>query len=274
MTKIDNHATLLVFGQNFAGFYEAESNGQYIQQVRRFRINDNGRRLSVKIEPSLPEAQDPNYRRRDLNVLPCIHRGNDGYTSYLTAFSGVFTEAGGIWTVPVSISASGKSHMADPSALRSFKQGMNNYVCATAGLYSKGDDAMYNLFFGGLSYGYFNNQVFTTDPEIPFINQSTAIKCNHRGEFKQYLLNASYPVIISPVVNAGNPYLFGAGAAFIPAEGLPSYDNGVLKLDKLPRSPTLIGYIVGGIQSTLPDTNTMADSTASAYIFKVELLRR
>jgi hypothetical protein len=53
---------------------------------------------------------------------------------------------------------------------------------------------------------------------------------------------------------------------------LPAYKNGVLKFDKLGTNSLVVGYIVGGIQSTLPDTNQESDSAASPYIFKVTLV--
>ncbi len=65
--------------------------------------------------------------------------------------------------------------------------------------------------------------------------------------------------------------MVGASAAFIPNEGLPTYSNEVIALDKLGSSPIFLGYIVAGIASTLTDTNCPGDSTASTYIFKVTL---
>lgn len=273
MTKIGKNPTLLVFGQNFQGFYHSESNGIYTEQVRRFEILDDGYFLGVKIKKSSPTIPDPNYRRRDLNVVPIVKSAWRGVSEGLVAFSGVFTEAGGIWTVPVTISAKGVPFMEDPTLAQTFKQGMNNYASPTIGLYSKNSKNMYVVILGGISFGFFNNGTFQTDPEIPFINQVTTIRINNKGHFKQFLMDAEYPTIISTSSNAGNPLLFGAGAEFIPSDEIKSYRNGVLKLDNLGRKPIVIGYIVGGIQSTLPNTNTMSDSAASPYVFPVILSR-
>jgi hypothetical protein len=269
MTQISNNYTLLIFGQNFVGNYTPTESGQYIEQVRRFSILDDGKYLGVKIKTPKPDERKSYYRRRDLNVVPVIRNKDGKATRSLVAYSGVFTKAGGVWTVPVTISADGKPSMQDPKKTTTFKQGMNNYVCPTLGLFSKNSSDMYTVFFGGLSYGYFVNGVFTTDAEIPFINQVTTIKYDNRGNFSQYLLNSQYPVILSTGSNPGNPLLFGAGAYFIPVSDLPKYNNGVLKLDRLGKDPLLVGYIVGGIESTLPNTNTMSDSAASPYIFRV-----
>lgn len=272
MFQTGNNPTLLVFGQNFQGFYSPSSNGEYTQQVRRFDIIDNGRTLKIKIKEAEPELPNPNYRRRDLNVVPVMQSVEGRLKSGLVAFSGVFTLTGGAWTVPVNISNGGKSFMADPALPDTFKQGMNNYACPTIGLFSKKNKNMYTIFMGGISIGFFENGVFQTDPEIPFINQVTAIRLNKHGHFKQYLMNATYPLILSTQSNFGNPLLFGAGARFMMERDLPAYPNDVLKLDALKHGPIVLGYIVGGIQSTLPDTNSSSDSAASPYIFRVTLI--
>lgn len=270
MTRMDNHDTLLVFGQNFEGFYVAESNGIYTQQVRRFRIIDDGTTLSVEIKNPLPSNPDPNFRRRDLNVVPAIEWVNGKADPYLIALSGVFTLSGGAWTVPVTVNASGYPEMDDPADPKTFKQGMNNYVSPSIGLFSKEDKKFYGLLLGGISYGYFENGEFVTDSELPFINQSTAISRNGAGHFKQYILDTEYPFIPSKGANKGNPLLFGAGALYIIDENLPIYPNGVAKLDKIDE-PTVIGYVVGGIQSSVPNTETRLDSAASCRVFKVIL---
>lgn len=271
MTSTFGGETLLIFGQNFTGFYSDSSNGDYIQQVQRFKIHDNGKHLSVTVNPPYPALPDPNYRRRDLNVVP-IMQGFYGmpYPSFV-AFSGVFTETSGAWTVPVLIDPKGVPSMADPNNPNTFKQGMNNYACPTVGLYSKSTRDMYTILFGGISFGYFQNGGFVTDSELPFINQITTIQLNKHGNFFQYLMANQYPVIPSTGSNPGNPLLFGAGAYFIPVENLPSFNNHVLMLDKLGPDPLLIGYIVGGIQSTLGNTNVNSDSAASPYVFQVIL---
>ena len=262
--------TLLMFGQNFQREYTGESNGIYSNQIRRFQIHSDHGRINVTPFASLPENPDPNYRRRDHNVLPVLFNQNNLLKYAFVAFSGVFTIDTGVWTVPVMIYENGSSVMADPSLPSTFKQAMNQYTCASVGLYSKKQKNMYNLFFGGISYGYYANGVFTTDAEIPFINQVTTIKMDNAGSFTQYLMNTEYPTIYSSTVNPGNQLLFGANAYFIPNTIL-SYPNGVISFDAI-RKPTEIGYIVGGIASTQTFTNTIADSFGSPYVFKVTLV--
>lgn len=269
MAKLGN-LTQLVFGQNFTGVYTDNSNGEYSQQVRQFEIKDSGGQLYVDVYDPQPFNPNPNYRRRDLNIIPTILNSNNQLKYGLVAFAGVFTLTTGVWTVPVVIDDKGTPSMANPNLPTTFKQAMNHYAAATTSLYSRKSMSMYNLFFGGISYGYYSGGVFQTDSEIPFINQVTTIKMDNKGNFTQYLMADQYPLILSTKVNPGNPLLFGAGAYFMPSTIL-QYPNSVISLDTI-RKPTVIGYIVGGIQSTLQNTSTMADSSASPHVFKVTLV--
>ena len=269
MSKIGD-VTQLVFGQNFIGPYTDGSNGIYSEQVRRFRIKTI-KPLSVEFLPARPAVPDPNFRRRDLNVVPVIF--NNQNDQGLVAYAGVFTPGNnaGVWTVPVTIRESSDPQMADPNLPTTFKQGMNQYVSAITGLYSRRYESMYNIVFGGLSYEYFSNGALVTDAEIPFLNQVTTIKMDKNGLFTQYIMDNEYPVILSTQVNPGNPFYFGAGANFIPHHTIRRYANGVINLDNI-RTTTVLGYIVGGIKSTLQNTNSRIDSSASAYVFKVTLV--
>ncbi len=266
--------TLLMFGQNFTGFYHDSSNGVYTELVRRFKIHDDGKTLWISKKSSKPHSPNPNYRRRDLNIVPIIHTLYDIPLPGFMAYSGVFTEAGGIWTVPVLFSYDGKPSMVNPSSPKAFKQGMNNYTSATAQIFYDHNGKMYTTMFGGISYGYFQNGVFTTDLEFPFINQVTTISFDGKGLYKQFLMDVEYPVIPSTGSNPGNPLLFGAGAMFIPSRELSSYGNGVLRLNSVKKPDTLLGYIVGGIQSTVPNTSVPSDSAASPYVFRVTITKK
>ncbi len=264
MVEATHHHMLLGFGQNFTGG-GITSDGTYSEEIRRFRVIDHGAKLAVVARKPLPKAPDPSYRRAGQSFVPIIESGRRGYV----AFSGLFTPTDGVWTVPVEISRTGIPKMADPAVPTTFKQGMNNYLAPTVGLYSRKARDSYTVLMGGISYGFFSGGVFQTDPELPFINQVTAIKRDRHGIFSQYLMDAEYPVIASTGSNPGNTLLFGAGATFIPVDGLPTYRNGVIKLDALGINPRVVGFVIGGIQSTLPNTNTQADSAASPYVFTV-----
>lgn len=277
MDQSEDEPTLLVFGQNFQGFYFDSSNGAYTQLIRRFRIIDDGKKLSIKIKPSKPSRPDPNFRRRDLNVVPVVTKKHHKLIPSFVALSGVFTPTDGIWTVPVTLNNHGHPKMAKPTDPKTFKQGMNSYLCPTLRMFSKKHNDMYIVLFGGLEYEYFSDGQFHVNSEIPFSNNVTTIKINRKGKFTQYLMDNEYPEIFSTQSNPGNQLLFGAGANFMPTEHIPMYSDGnvnryssgIVKLDHIKKKPVLVGYIMGGIQSTLPNTNSRLDSAASPYIFKV-----
>jgi hypothetical protein len=269
MVEESSHHALLMFGEDFEGDVNVSSIGTYSGQVRRFFIKDGNNHLAINPENSMPANPDPDFERTDLNVVPTVdHHGRQSFT----AFSGVFTPGFGVWTVPVEITRDGVPTMANPADDATFKQGMNNFACPTLELYSKKNDSAYTVLMGGISYGFFNDSEFDTDSELPFINQVTTIKRDSSGAYSQCLMDGGYPVIESTNSNPGNTLLFGAGATFIPADDLHAYSNGVLKYDELKRGSIMVGYIVGGIQSTLPNTNTGSDSSASPYIFTVTLV--
>lgn len=262
----DHQPMLLMLGQNFTGLYRDNSNGQYTMQIRPFWINDSGKNMSILSKASA--VTYPDYRRRDLNIIPILQNNKFAYV----AFAGVFTIDTGVWTVPITIFPDGSSFEPDPSNPNTFKQAMNHYNCPVFGLYSTDSKEMFAVFPGGISYGYYSGGVFMTDSEFPFINQVTTIKIDKKNNFTQYLMNGEYPYLVSTGSNPGNQLLFGAEAVFFPKDGIPLFSNGVIQLDALPKVPTVLGYIVGGIMSTLPNTNFITDSTSSPYVFTVTLI--
>jgi hypothetical protein len=259
--------TLLIFGQNFIGNYTPGSNGLYTQQVRRFNIIDDGECLKVKVLKA--SEPDPNFRRRDLNIIPIIIKNDSCKTPAYVALSGVFTLDTGIWTIPVEITANGTPSMAPPELGSAFKQAMNNYASAHVELLACNGD-MYSLLFGGITFGFFEAGQFMTSTDFPFTNQVTAVRRSPKGYYQQFLLRNQYPILLSTQSNPGNMLLFGAGGRFITEPNTPMFSNGVLDLSKIKKTTT-IGYILGGIQSTLANTNTTSDSAASPFIFKVTL---
>ncbi|MEX2171619.1 MAG: hypothetical protein WD851_20035 [Pirellulales bacterium] len=268
MYEIDGR-THLVFGQDFVGGYNPSKNGTYTNQVRSFNIVDDGVLLSVNTPSST--TPDPAYRRRDLNVFPAIRSGPGGLENELVVLSGVFTETNGAWTVPVEVDATGQTTMADPNLPSTFKQGMNNYHSAKLGLYSEGSGAMHEVLFGGISLQYIDpvTGLIATDDNFPFINEITSVAIDAAGNYTQHLLG-EFPELLD---NEGKRLRFGANAEFFHAEGVPIYDNGVIKFDEL-TGQTVLGYIFGGIAANAPHVRGVpgAASAASDLIFEVVLV--
>jgi hypothetical protein len=256
----------LVFGQNFIGGYPGGT-GVYTKQVRSFEVIDDGTNLSVSNLTA--SAPDDNHRRRDLNVFPTVHRSNDGSLARgIEALSGVFTPSNGAWTVPVYMNQSEQLLMADPAAPGTFKQAMNNYHSAKLGLFSERTGDMHEVLFGGITLGEIDaaSQSFVQDNNLPFTSQISQVNIDPDGKHTQDFLG-EFPALLD---QDGKRMRFGAGAEFFPADGIPTNDNGVIKLDAL-TAPTTLGYIFGGIFANAPQTQGVAGavSGASNEIFEV-----
>jgi hypothetical protein len=180
------------------------------------------------------------------------------------ALSGVFTTTNGGWTVPVEIDAEGTPRMDDPDLPGTFRQAMNNYHSARAGMYSEESDEMHLLLFGGMTLQSYDRDAeqFVTDEQLPFTNQVTSIIIDSEGRYAQHLMPEEFPSIFD---DTGRRLHFGTGAEFMLADGVPTYENGVLRMDELTAGQTL-GYIVGGMVS---DQGNGGHTGASNLIFEV-----
>ncbi len=281
----------LVFGQDFNQVYQGNSfNGEYTKQVRTFTIQDDGTTLGfTEVQSSTPADH---FRRRDLNVYPSLKNSSGSLEEGITVLSGVFTESRGAWTVPVEIDASGNpvqiDYGNDPenagSALdtdtRVFKQGMNNYHSAKLGLFSEDTGAMHELLFGGITLQEYDPgnasadaNGFVTDTQLPNTNQITSVVRDGEGSYEQHFLGAFPELYTDETV----PQLmrFGSNAEFFIADGIPTFDNGVIDLDLLPAGDTTVGYIYGGLIANAPHVfrNPEALSSASGEIFAVVLTK-
>lgn len=301
---------LLAFGQNFDGNYTASSEGSYSRQIRPIQIIDNGHSLFVQKHPQ-PTPLSYYRRRDLNVIPIVKKKGKSLTMSFAAlsgVFTPADANNNpGAWTIPIEIDPDGSSRMQDPNNPNTFAQAMNNYSCPTLGLYSAKKNQMYTLLFGGISASLFSDgsncntdsnpqcnactawlpakgSIFTPCCNLPFSNDITTIEIDKHGVYRQYMMSGTYPIINSnppvcsgftPMTCSGDPlqtiYYFGANAVFIPTEGLPTFPNGVIALDRLGSKPVFVGYIVGGIASTILDTNCTTDTQASFYVFKVTI---
>ncbi len=245
MNEIDGR-THIVFGQDFDGVYTPFGEGTYTNQVRSFDVVDDGVNLAVaNVTATTP---DPNYRRRDLNVVPTIRPdGMGGLNEGLTVLSGVFTVAGDPWTVPVEIDAAGNPTMADPNDPNTFQQAMNNYHSAKLGFFSEATGEMHEVLFGGISLKYLDEatQTIKTDYNLPFVNDVTSIEIDADGNYTQHHLG-----FMPELFDLQNRRLrLGTNAEYLLADGVPTFENGVIDFDSL-AAQTTVGYIYGGIMAS------------------------
>lgn len=297
MVKTSNNQVHLVFGQNFQGPYTGASNGVYTSQVRSFTLDYNPG--SETVAPTLaysPTATSPvsgdatQFRRRDLNVAPSIRRDpsdpaavQEGMIAYAGVFTGPAIATGtgtasspgnGVWTLPVEISATGTPTMiGTTSTATSFVQPMNQYAAAHLGVYSGSTGDFTTFLLGGITANTYDPQsgTLTYQAEYPFTNQITAVTRDVAGGYRQQYVG-EYP--FTPLVSGTRTFsLYGAEAKFFTNSSLPAnatYANGVFNLDELlALGSGTIGYMFGGIASSVPNTTSRLDSTASPQIFSV-----
>lgn len=257
-----NGKSHLVFGQNYPANYDPRLNGEYTRSVRTFRIVDDGTENGLAVADVVTRQPRAEFRRRDLNVVPTVDVVNGVPVEGLRALAGVFTPSFGQWTVPVDIDSDGNAtQRGNPAAADTFKQGMNGYRSGTVGLYSAASDKMHTLLLGGIGYQFFDpaTGLVTDDPNLPFASDSTVVTTDALGRMTQHLLPTDYPDVISTAT--GQPLLLGTETEFFLADGVPTYANGVIKLDEL-SGTTLVGYLFGGIAAEQPNFGSTHASNA------------
>jgi hypothetical protein len=293
----DNY--FLVFGQRFDGLYnplDVNNDQQYTEEVRIFQITDDGTNpptvtsyTTIPVPPPEPGDPQPNqFHRHDLNVVPAIRsNGRPG----ISVYGGVFTTAFTPYLNPIYIDSVEGVNSATID--RSFNQYMSQYDTARMVLFDAVKGSMYTIFFGGISYGVFDPdgdsssrshaeprvpyanliQVepqsdpsgFKLDPNIPFINQITAISLRADGTSQQCVLAQRSQLKLTPILL---PERLGTNARIIPAAGAPTYENGVIKLHNL-ESRRLVGYLYGGMRTNDENPTGTGQGFASNRIFKV-----
>lgn len=245
-------------GHNFEGNYNPMGHPTFSQEytnaVRRFRISDNGSNIEIS---HLPEWKDTAaFHRRDYNVgAQILANGEEG----LMSFSGPFQINADLPYLNVTAMDSMGYHQVPD-----FAQYFNNYHCAHIPLYSATNEEMHTVFFGGIAQYYEDQGHLVQDNDVPFVKTITRVTRDKNELLKEYKLPVEMP-----------DYL-GAGAEFIPLKDVPTYTNGVIKLDALSEDSIHIGYIYGGIRSSADNifwSNDGTQSEAHKVVYKVFISR-
>jgi hypothetical protein len=253
-----NNTFYLIGGNKFDGNYNPMDNPTYTQvytnAIRKFNLTDDGTTVTITHLPTITDAT--NLHRRDYNAVPQIlPNGAEG----ITAFSGVFKP-----TVDLPFLNCVNIDSTSYAVNNTFQQYYNHYHCAVLPLYSSSNNEMHNVFFGGIAQYYDSLGILVQDNNVPFVKTIARVTRNSVGTMAEYKL----PVEM--------PSLLGAGAEFIPITSVPQFNNEVFKLDDFTADSTLVGYIYGGISSTVANiffTNTGTQSSASSQIFKVYVIK-
>ena len=256
-----NGRTYLVFGHNFQGGYNgatATISQVYTDEIRSFRIIDTGRKLAIA---GYKAQRDPvNFRRRDGNLVSFTGSGGQAELAYL---GGVFTpgDDGTGYQAPIIIGPGGQARVD-----AAYQQFFSQYTTADIPLFDRCSRSMYDILLGGISlYDYSAGQL-TEDTSLPWVDDVTSLVRARDGSFQEYIMS---PI---PAVTADGTGNYGATAAFFGNPALPTYRNGVIPVHAL-HGPTVVGYMFGGIYSTVSTTTTDTGSAtgASNQVFQITL---
>jgi hypothetical protein len=250
---------LLIGGQRFDGRYNPHGPDhgpgylqQYSNEVRKFELTISDDQLQIFNYSA--ENDTALYHRRDYTLLP---QYNDKGEKIYTIFSGVFRpEIDLPYYTLVDVSNNGG--ILQPN----FSQAYSHYHTAAIAIFDSITKTQFSLFFGGIAQYYTSKKgEKVSDNNVPFTKTISVIK-RTKDNITEYALKQTMP-----------GYL-GASAHFIPASESILDAHGLINYKALNEKPTLIGYIIGGIESSEPnvfwdgDTNS---SKASNTIWKVNL---
>ncbi|MFN0200862.1 MAG: T9SS type A sorting domain-containing protein [Bacteroidia bacterium] len=256
--KIDN-TYYLVMGHNFQGLYNHTNGPTYTQtysyQIRKFDILDNGTNLSLANYSA--QTDSANFRRRDYNLVPQMFpTGANTSVKGLTAFTGVFRPDKDLpYLNSVDIQAT------SANVNNTFQQKYNQYHTAHLPIFDSAANEMHTIFFGGTAQFYpdsLNPQIIKEDTLVPFVKTISKIS-RTATSVTEYLLPEQMPAFL------------GTNATFIPSNFSYYNDMNILKLNNLPATKTLVGYMIGGIETPYRNVfkGNESESFATARLFKV-----
>lgn len=248
----------LVGGHKFDGRYNPMNGPSFVQvytnQIRSFEVLNAGSMPVINNYNGITDAV--NLHRRDYNLSPQIFPNG---TYGLTIFSGVFQQGADLPFLN-SVDVYDTGYYVN----NTFNQYLSHYHCANTGVYDAQGNQMHTLFFGGMSQYYIDaSGTLVQNDSVPFVNTISKVTRIANGQMTESKIGEM-------------PGLLGAGAEFLFNESLPTSGNGILDLNATTSDTILLGFIVGGINSTQPNIfwiNTGTESVASSYIYKVWLIK-
>lgn len=239
-----------VGGHDFAGLYAQSGvptfTQQYINEVRKFKIEDDG--LNLEIADYTAFHDSINLHRRDFTMAPVILPGE---SPALAVYGGVFRPGADLpFLNPVYITES-----SDANVDNTYEQLMSQYTCPLMPVFDSETGSMYSTFFGGLSLHWYDEDagLLKTDSLVPFINDITTLAHHADGTYDEVILPVHFDDFL------------GASAKWILNPEVPHYDNGVIRWTDITER-TLAGYVFGGINAVIPN---FTPSAASNRLFEV-----
>jgi hypothetical protein len=243
----------LMFGHNFKGTYDPNAASPiftqvYSNRIKKFSLADNGTTMSVSNFSYITDTT--NFHRRDLTTCPFIKP--DGSFG-VGAYGGVFKKNADMpYLEPIFLSANGTTEV------KTYQQVMSQYTCAVLPVYDAVGKNMYTTFFGGISLYDYNigTGLVVRDTTLPFINDITTLSTFANGSMEERVLPLQLPGLL------------GSNAKFILNKAASSYSNEVINLQQLPKTQSLVGYIIGGIKA---EKGSLGKSAANTAIYRVYL---
>ncbi|MBS1786247.1 MAG: hypothetical protein JST85_00915 [Acidobacteria bacterium] len=281
---------VLAFGHQYDGEYTPGGglvNQIYSDGVRVFRFDyppNSAKPSKLNFVTAVPNPtggqMDPEnpYHRRDLTVKSSLDAsGNRRLAAYGGVFKGGRMEG---FLNPVFVSSGSNTVTLTPNTTTA--QLMSQYDTAAIQLFDNrgGVGVMYTTLFGGISQFYWDaaSQTLKHDAVnlsqgvdgLPFINSVSTLKMSAANDTgNQYLHvgqtmppTSAIPLCTTPTGTVAALY-GGAETKFVIASGTPQTTPGVLQLGSI-TSPSVVGFMVGGIASTAPYPN---GATCACSIF-------
>lgn len=272
----------LVFGHFFHHRYSVADLGSFIQkytyQIRKFNIEETADSLSISNVQVITDSSL--FRRRDFNMTPFEDNNERG----LIVWSGVFRDSVDLpYYNPIKINQDLSYNLVES------EQKHAHYTSAAACIQTDGYFQEYfpfsneaHLFFGGMAEFYLNEQGdVVQDSLVPFVKGFSSMQ-----RYESSYIETSLGIFgnVEQICNESfnpNRYAFdgyeGTNAEFVANPAIRSDTSGVIKIGLSLFEPLLLGYIVGGIESTGPNIANMNDpslSFASAKVYKVMFERK
>jgi len=250
----------MVFGQNYPRAYDGQD-GAYTEAITQFRVNQGDTPQVEIINSYSYEGSGNEFHRRDLNALHGILDGKEA----IIAWSGVFTEEQGAYPHPVLITQSGTGIATEVDT--SFTQKANLYKSGAVIQYDPNNKVLYTSMLGGITDYYYDDSSQTIVPshnlpfneQLPFSTLINTIVMTPNGQYKEYMQGPPDDM----------PTYLGANGQFIPDPEMVFYHE-IIDFSKVSSTEeTMIGWYVGGIESTGPQSGNGVVTKANNILYEV-----
>lgn len=253
----------LVFGQNYPKAYDGQ-NGTYSESIVQFRVNmQPSPALEIVKTYTYGQGQPNQFHRRDLNAVHGVVGGNEA----IIAWSGVFTDQQGAWLNPVLITPDGNGGITT-TVDQNFTQKANLYKSAVVIQYDEATGVLYTSMLGGITNYFYDpttDSIIPSDTlplaqQMPFSTVINTIVRTPNGEYKEYISAQAY----------GMPGYLGSNAQFIPVtEKIMFHEVQPFAAKAVTPDRVLIGWMVGGIESSGPQSGNGVVTKANNILYEV-----